>query len=240
MSTFVPEGYITVRDALNRLGHQLFPSEWTGEEHKARAGLLGQEEWLKVKDFGGPTGGGAPGGGAAVNRARQSPTASIAHWTGDPSDPSYQAEYRANMRYAAAKRELRVQLEAGRLEAALLDSWTGKMHRAPTSMWRRHDADRMIAKEKAPIPSSRNTGTLMLRLFGQPNPPRRSMPEATIRKAIELLREKRATETMTRSQQAELVRKTFPNFHVTARQMRQIFEAVPTRIGRPRKPDNKV
>ena len=79
MSTFVPEGYITVRDALNRLGHQLFPSEWTGEESKARAGLLGQEEWLKVKDLGAPTGGGAPGSGSAANRARSSPTAATPH-----------------------------------------------------------------------------------------------------------------------------------------------------------------
>ena len=40
MSAFVPMGYITVHDALNRVGRELFPSEWTGEEHRARTGLL--------------------------------------------------------------------------------------------------------------------------------------------------------------------------------------------------------
>ena len=28
MNRIIPKGYISVRDALNRLGHELFPSEW--------------------------------------------------------------------------------------------------------------------------------------------------------------------------------------------------------------------
>jgi hypothetical protein len=34
--SFVPNGYLSIQEALNRLGRELFPSEWTGEEHKAR------------------------------------------------------------------------------------------------------------------------------------------------------------------------------------------------------------
>jgi hypothetical protein len=32
--SFVPNGYLSIREALNRLGRELFPSEWTGEEYK--------------------------------------------------------------------------------------------------------------------------------------------------------------------------------------------------------------
>jgi hypothetical protein len=35
MPEFVPSGYLSIGDALDRLGGKLFPSTWTGEEHKA-------------------------------------------------------------------------------------------------------------------------------------------------------------------------------------------------------------
>ena len=50
MTKFVPSGYLSIRDALDRLGRELFPSAWTGEEQKARRGLISEEEWLKNKD----------------------------------------------------------------------------------------------------------------------------------------------------------------------------------------------
>jgi hypothetical protein len=60
MTEFVPSGYISIREALNRLGRELFGSEWTGEEHSARTGLISKAEWLKMKDLPGT---GASGGG---------------------------------------------------------------------------------------------------------------------------------------------------------------------------------
>jgi hypothetical protein len=48
MTEFVPRGYISIREALNR-GRELFRSEWTGAEHKARSGLISADEWLKMK-----------------------------------------------------------------------------------------------------------------------------------------------------------------------------------------------
>ena len=47
MTKFVPSGYLSIRDALDRLGRELFPSAWTGEEHKARRGLISEDEWLR-------------------------------------------------------------------------------------------------------------------------------------------------------------------------------------------------
>jgi len=55
-------------------------------------------------------------------------------------------------------------LEAGQLEAAILDPWTGKLHQASASMWRRFGADRMIEKG---IPRSPNTGKLLVKRLGE-------------------------------------------------------------------------
>jgi len=40
MTKSVPKGYLSIREALNRLGSELFPAEWTGEEYKAPEGLI--------------------------------------------------------------------------------------------------------------------------------------------------------------------------------------------------------
>jgi hypothetical protein len=40
-------------------------------------------------------------------------------------------------------------IEAGGLEAAILDPFNGILHRASTALWRQHDADRMIEKGRA-------------------------------------------------------------------------------------------
>lgn len=51
MTEFVPSGYISIHEALNRIGRQHFPSDWTGKEHEARSGLISEAEWLKAKDL---------------------------------------------------------------------------------------------------------------------------------------------------------------------------------------------
>jgi hypothetical protein len=60
MSDFVPSGYISIREALDQVGHDLFKSEWRGDEHKARPRLISEDEWLRIKDLPPPRGGGAP------------------------------------------------------------------------------------------------------------------------------------------------------------------------------------
>jgi hypothetical protein len=228
MTEFVPGGYISIREALNRLGRELFPSDWTGEEHEARSGLIGEDEWLQIRDLPPARGGGAPISGAAREKR------------GDPSDPAYQAEYRANKRYAEACDRLRALLEGGNVEAAILDPWTGTLHPVSTAFWCRHDAGRMIEKGQAPIPGSPNRGTLFVKEFAEARVPTKPLPQAKIREAIDALNAKTATESLTRAQQADFVRQTFSTYRVTERQLTEIFRSVPIKTGRPRKSRKKV
>ena len=118
---FVPSGYLSIHEALNRLGRELFPSAWTGEEHKARRGLISEEEWSRIKDLPPPR-----GGGAGMETPRSNPARKAApHSSLDPSDPLYQEEYRARQRHVDVQRRLRQLLDAGELEAAILDYLDG-------------------------------------------------------------------------------------------------------------------
>ena len=63
------------------------------------------------------------------------------------------------------------------------------------------------------------------------------IPQAKIQEAIEILKEKLATESLTRSEQADFLRETFSAYRITERQLRQIFRAVSMPTGRPRKSD---
>jgi hypothetical protein len=275
MPKFVPSGYISIPEAVNRLGRELYPAAWTGEEHKARTGLISEEEWLKTKDLSPPRGADALGG--APRRRRSAPDKSNPSRTVpsdplsrsvpvkpqrtagpsdplkqlvplepppqmiiDPSDPVYQAEYLARERYVAATQHLRVLLEAGRLEAVIYDPWTGALHAIPTSSWRQHNADQIIKKGEVLLPDNPNTGSILIRQFEAEGGRAKSMPEAKIAEAAMALREKSAKESLTRPQQAEFVRKNYPNLHVSERQMAKIFRAVPIRIGRPRNSNTKV
>jgi hypothetical protein len=239
VSEFVPSGHISIREALNRLGREMFPSEWTGEEHKARRGLISQEEWLKSKDLIPARGSGASDAGQALGRTLASITEKVSS-TGDPSSPVYQAEYRESERYTAARQRLRALLEGGDLEAAILDPFTGTLYRAPASLWRQHGSDRMIEKGHAPIPRSRNVGQVLVKAFAEASEPAKPMPAAKIRDVIEALKARIATESLTRPQQAEFVRKKFPTYHLTARQLREIFGQVKVATGRPKKSDKAV
>jgi hypothetical protein len=232
MPEFIPSGYLSVREALNRLGRELFPSAWTGEEHKARRGLSSEEEWSRIKDL--PP---ARGSGAGIEIPRITKAAAT---KADPSDPRYQEEYRASQRHVDAQRRLRQMLEAGELEAIIVDPWTGKRHQASASLWRRHDADQMIEKGQAPIPSSRNKGTLLVKQFAEAHEPKKPLPKAKIAEAIEALKEKLATESLTRPQQADFLRQTFASYDLTEQQMREIFRAVPVLTGRPKKSDRGI
>jgi hypothetical protein len=237
MSKFIPSGYLSLHEALDRLGRDIFGAEWIGEERKARRGLISQDEWSRIKDLPPARGGGAPG-----SPRWSGSTGALAENSGshDPSDPIYQAEYQASERYEAACRQLRTLLESGQLEAAILDPFTGKLHRASTSLWRRANADRMIESGRAPIPGSPNTGSLVVKRFAEANVHPKPMPAAKIREAIEALKEKIATESLTRAQQADFLRKTFSSYHLTERQFREISQAVPVSPGRPKKSDKRV
>jgi hypothetical protein len=132
-------------------------------------------------------------------------------------------------------------LEAGQLEAAISDPFTGNLHPASTSIWRRHDADRMIERGRALIPGSPNIiGPLLVKRFAEANMHTKPLPAAKIKEAIEALKVKMAAESLTRAKQTDFVRKRFPSYRVTERQFRQIFQAVPVATGRPKKSDKRV
>ena len=239
MPEFVPSGYLSIQEALNRLGVQLFSSAWTGEEHKARRGLINKDDWPRVKHLPPPRGAGPPR--SEIRRLRKAATADQRPPAcDDPSDPSYQAEYEARERYVSARDQLHAALEHGDLEAVVLDPFTGALHPLSAPLWRRHNADRMIEKGQAPIPGSLNTGKLLVRQFAEANEPRKPLPRAKIREAIEALKAKLATESLTRPQQADFLRRTFPSYHLTERQRRKIFQAVAVPAGRPKKSDKRT
>ena len=236
MSEFIPSGYLSLHEALDRLGRDSFGAEWTGEERKARRGLISQDEWSRIKDLPLARGGGAPG-----SPQWSGSKGALAENSGSPRPlrPYLQAEYQASERYEAACRQLRTLLESRQLEAAILDPFTGKLHQAPVSLWRQHDADRLMKRGQAPIPGSPNTGKLLVKRSAD-DPQIKPMPQAKIREAIDALKRKIATESLTRPQQVDFVRKTFPSYRVTERQFREISQAVPVSPGRPKKSDKGV
>jgi hypothetical protein len=236
---FMPSGYVLIRDALDRIGQELFPSEWTGEERKARSGLISEDEWLRIKDLPPARGSGAVGSEVSWGGMTRSP-ANPVKLPDDPSEPAYQQEYRARKRYDEARDRLRGMLEAGQLDAALLDVFTGHLHPVPPSLWRRADAARMIERGQGPIPRSLNMGSLLVQRFGESDSPTKPMPRAKIAEAIELLKGKTATESLTRAQQKDFVRETFPGYRVTERQFSEMFQQVDVSPGRPRKSRKKV
>jgi hypothetical protein len=236
MNEFSPRGHISIREALNRVGRELFGSDWTGEERKARRGLIGKDEWLKIKDVPPPRGSGATGSGSMFQTP---PVAARPHSITDPSNPSYQAEFRARERYVAARHRIRVMLEAGDLEAAILDTWTGDLHRGSAALWRRHDAERMIDRERAPLPRGADMGSLWIKDFAEVGVRCKPLPAAKKRDLIRALQEKGAAERLTRPQQKDFLRKTFPAYRITERQFGEIFREVTVPTGRPKKSDKK-
>ena len=160
MPEFIPHGYFSVRDALDRLGRELFQSEWTGAEHKARRLLISVNELRQTaRDLGVPV--------TMLRSTKARATTPASHSSSDRSEPSYQEEIKARNRQVAAHQRLRQLLEAGKLKAAILDPSSGKIHQASVSVWRRHDADQMIEKAQAPVPGSLSTGTLLIKRFAE-------------------------------------------------------------------------
>jgi hypothetical protein len=140
MTSFVPSGFERTRDILDRIGRELYPTEWKGEpEHKARAGLIGpeQHEYEKCTPGTGSSGSRSSIGGGLMA-------------DGNPDHPEYRAEYLARQRYEAARLELRTRLEAGVLQAVVIEPWNGRDYNVDRKIWRRKDANHFIDRGTAP------------------------------------------------------------------------------------------
>jgi hypothetical protein len=95
----------------------------------------------------------------------------------------------------------------------------------------------MIENEQAPISGSPNAGRLFVKQFAESDELQKPLPQAKINQAIEALKAKLATESLTRAEPEDFLRETFPGFRIATRQFRNIFEAIPAPKGRPRKSD---
>jgi hypothetical protein len=245
-TSFTPNGFVSIHEALSRLGRARFPSEWTGEEHRARTGLMSVEEASRPGT--GSSGGGMRMGGMIRERSSNIPVpAQAARATTErsrltnPYDPSYQAEYRAAQRFEIVSHELRVLLEAGKLEAVILDSWSGRLHPVHVPVWRQHDANQMIKLGQAQIPPDRNTGSLLVKEFTIDSAPSKAPPpKAKIAEAVAALQKTIATESLTRPQQKQFLRDLYPEYHWTERALNQTCQGVPVRKGRRRKSNTKA
>jgi hypothetical protein len=75
--------------------------------------------------------------------------------------------------------------------------------------------NRIIKHGRAQKPPSGNVGSLLVKRFADSSVRAARMPKEKIGEAIEALKAKIATESLTRPQQAEFVRKSFPSYRVT-------------------------
>jgi hypothetical protein len=223
MSDFVPSGYITVREALDCIGRELFTSEWTGQEHEARSDLITNEEWEQIPGvpilFG-------PGAGGVWKPERPH---------GDPRDQAFQAELKARKRFEASCEELRRRLEAGHIGSVRVDPRTGHVEGNSVATWRRDNALAMIKYAEV------GAENLFVEQFGRESSSR-PFSQSKIQKARELLQAeimtKSTTRSMTEEQRWTFLRRTYPSQHITERQFRSICKGL-TKIGRPRNADAK-
>src|SRR5947207_15697789 len=105
MSEFMSSGYISVDDALEHIGREKFASEWTGQERRARPGLIGIDEWLRIKDLAPARGSGDPDGApsrkSATRPNAKSPHSSVARSV--PESVSCPFNWAFRIRFSAAK-----------------------------------------------------------------------------------------------------------------------------------------
>jgi len=87
---------------------------------------------------------------------------------------------------------------------------------------------------RAPIPRTPNMGFIFIKEIRVEAAPAKPMPEAKIREAIKALQQEMAKKSLTRSQQADFLRKTFPDYHLSVRLLTKIYQSVTVRPGRPK------
>lgn len=170
-----PSGCITVKDAIERIGRQMFGAKWTNLEFEARSGLVTVEKW--EHDWNTP----APVNGGSGARQKHFPSVAVdpvklteeeifsdprRYPFGNPRSPDYQAERLARIRRDDAFKELHRRLEAKELDGVVVDYWSGAKAIISDSVWRRSNADKMIEKEQAPQRHSSNPGRLFIRDVG--------------------------------------------------------------------------
>jgi hypothetical protein len=139
-----PAGFISVREAAERIGVRIFGSEWTGKEAAARQGLASLEEWEQAQVEIVPVRGSGAGGIPPLAQVTDP-------WPhGDPTSPDYQEERSAAERWRVALGHLQQFLAHGTVAGALLYRSTGRTSPLPAGAWLEGGAGRKLAKGRAP------------------------------------------------------------------------------------------
>lgn len=145
---FAPSGFITVEDAINIVGRDVFEEKWTGRESSARSGLITVERYEMEKAQPVMSGSGAGG----PRRAWQIEADPLKRYPyGDPHSDEYKAELEARERWVAARVELRKRLEATSTISSALDPETGAMKSIDPAMWRRSNALHFLESGSVPM-----------------------------------------------------------------------------------------
>jgi hypothetical protein len=231
-----PAGYMRARDAINAVGLELYPADWTGDEDKVPVLYLAPGQTIPS----GSGSGGNPGGESFVVKPHSSVDSAKYEPARIPDTEEYRRYYQANV--AARQRwnnvvvELVRRLEGGKLLGAILDPWTGAIHRLSDSFWRRTGVKRMVEAGQAPIEKrySSQLGTLLIEAF-QPKAakaPKRKLTRSEFDNAQQQLK---ASPDLTRPEQYKLILDKYP--HMTDRQWREILKVVGSRSpGKKRRP----
>jgi hypothetical protein len=149
-----PSGYAFGRDAFDAIAHEKFGQAWTGAlEYRARSGLWTIAEYERAKVT---AGSGMSGSGSGASGISFAPA-----WLPDePLSKEYQAEREAHDRYVNAEEEFISRLEAGRLAASVLNTWTGKIKPIRCDFWRTSEAYQAVRHGIGPG----GQGTLLISL----------------------------------------------------------------------------
>ncbi|WP_095203210.1 hypothetical protein [Mesorhizobium carmichaelinearum] len=231
---FAPSGFLTVLDALNELGRELFNEKWTGKENSARARLITAEQYEldKITPGTGSRGSAAgfPGRGGPGRGFYIEPDPLKRYPFGDPHSDEYKAELAARERLETARVEMHRRLEATAMVSSVLDTNSGVMKAIDAATWRRADAPSMIEGGWAPSYSN-GKGVLLIAKWPQPTAAAKVGAEKRRTVSFKALRDflsRISDETKkTEKQFRDAADLEFPDRHIPRRLWTDAFATVP-------------
>lgn len=140
MSDFIPDGYIELREALDRVGRYEFPSEWTGDELDAV---------YKTAP------GAASGGGARFYNPREQfkrkelPPAELSHIRAQQR-LAHEHNLRLDKRRAAAEQALWQALQGGMIAGAYVHPMSGHLVALKAPWWRSDEGREALRRRRPP------------------------------------------------------------------------------------------
>lgn len=143
----IPQGYVTARDAVDRVGRLLFGAGWTGKEGTARQGLVAAEEYALAQVTPGTMAAGSGAGGITFT---PDPDPGKRWPYGDPTAEEYQQERASRERWDAATTALLEDLASGARTTISLDRATGRRYPIGAEFWLSRDGGKALSTGRAP------------------------------------------------------------------------------------------